>query len=94
MPSPTYPLRIGVPWNRGMCVSMRGLLLSLPVLNRERRGAFTFPFSMAEQVVRGLEGTHVGGVRYPVPVYLRYQAEYPKSYQELERRWAEEKKRI
>jgi len=28
-----------------------------------------------------------------VPVYLRYQAEYPKSYQELERLWAEEKKR-
>ena len=50
--------------------------------------AFTFPFAMAQQVVRGLEGTHAGGVRYPVPVYLRFQAEYPKSYQELERRWA------
>jgi len=55
--------------------------------------AFTFPFAMAERVVGGLEGTHAGGVRYPVPVYLRYQAEYPKSYQELERLWAEEKKR-
>jgi hypothetical protein len=32
-------------------------------------------------------------VRYPVPVYLRYQAEYPKSYQELERLWEDEKKR-
>ena len=53
--------------------------------------AFTFPFSMAEQVVKGLEGTHAGGVRYPVPVFLRYQAEYPKSYQELERLWAEKK---
>src|SRR5512138_2967459 len=50
--------------------------------------AFTFPFAMAEQVVKGLEGTHAGGVRYPIPVYLRYQAEFPKSYQELEKLWA------
>jgi uncharacterized protein (DUF169 family) len=53
--------------------------------------AFTFPFAMAEQVVEGLEGTHAGGVRYPIPVYLRYQAEFPKSYQELERLWSEGK---
>jgi len=54
--------------------------------------AFTFPFSMAEKVVKGLEGTHAGGVRYPVPVYLRYQAEFPKSYQELEKLWDDAKK--
>jgi uncharacterized protein (DUF169 family) len=50
--------------------------------------AFTFPFGMAEQVVKGLEGTHAGGVRYPIPVYLKYQAEFPKSYQELEKLWS------
>lgn len=49
--------------------------------------AFTFPFRMAEEVVEGLEKTHAGGVRYPIPIYLRYQAEYPKSYQELEALW-------
>jgi uncharacterized protein (DUF169 family) len=54
--------------------------------------AFTFPFGMAEKVVQGLEGTHAGGVRYPVPVYLRYQADFPKSYQELERLWDESKR--
>ena len=54
--------------------------------------AFTFPFRMAEEVVKGLEGTHAGGVRYPIPVYLRFQAEFPKSYQELERRWAEQER--
>ncbi len=54
--------------------------------------AFTFPFEMAEEVVKGLEGTHAGGVRYPIPVYLKYQAEFPKSYQELDRLWSEEKK--
>ncbi|HTP50251.1 MAG TPA: DUF169 domain-containing protein [Anaeromyxobacteraceae bacterium] len=53
--------------------------------------AFTFPFAMAEKVVKGLEGTHAGGVRYPVPVFLRFQAEFPKSYQELERLWNEAK---
>lgn len=53
--------------------------------------AFTFPFARAEAVVKGLEGTHAGGVRYPIPVYLRYQAEFPKSYQELEKLWNEGK---
>ncbi len=49
--------------------------------------AFTFPFSMADEVVEGLEKTHAGGVRYPVPAFLRYQAEFPKTYQELESLW-------
>ena len=49
--------------------------------------AFTFPFRMAGKVVKGLEGTHAGGVRYPVPIFLRYQADFPKSYQELEKLW-------
>ncbi len=53
--------------------------------------AFTFPFELGEQVVKGLEGTHAGGVRYPIPVYLKYQAEFPKSYQELEKLWSGEK---
>lgn len=53
--------------------------------------AFTFPFGMAEEVVEGLEKTHAGGVRYPVPIYLRYQAEYPKSYQELETLWRQQR---
>ena len=54
--------------------------------------AFTFPFDRAEEIVEGLEKTHAGGVRYPVPIYLRFQADFPKSYQELERIWAESKK--
>ncbi|MCR4310632.1 MAG: DUF169 domain-containing protein, partial [Deltaproteobacteria bacterium] len=54
--------------------------------------AFTFPFDRAEEVVEGLEKTHAGGVRYPVPIYLRFQADFPKSYQELEKIWAESKK--
>jgi uncharacterized protein (DUF169 family) len=55
--------------------------------------AFTFPFERGEEIVEGLEKTHAGGIRYPIPIYLRYQAEYPKSYQELEKLWEQEKKR-
>src|SRR5574341_1514322 len=50
--------------------------------------AFTFPFALAGEVLEGLEKTHAGGVRYPIPVYLRFQADFPKSYQELEAVWA------
>lgn len=53
--------------------------------------AFTFPFAMSDGIVKGLEGTHAGGVRYPIPVFLRYQPEFPKSYQELEKLWSEGK---
>jgi len=55
--------------------------------------AFTFPFERAGEIVEGLEKTHAGGIRYPIPIFLRYQAEFPKSYQELEKIWDEEKKR-
>ena len=54
--------------------------------------AFTFPYARRDEVVKGLEGTHAGGVRYPIPIYQRFQPEFPKSYQELERLWEEEKK--
>ena len=55
--------------------------------------AFTFPFDRAQEIVEGLEKTHAGGIRYPVPIYLRYQADYPKSYQDLEKLWEEGKKK-
>jgi uncharacterized protein (DUF169 family) len=50
--------------------------------------AFTFPWAMADEVVAGLEGTHQGGIRYPIPGFaLRAQPSFPESYVELERRW-------
>ena len=51
--------------------------------------AFTFPWAKREEVVRGLEGTHQGGIRYPIPFYQRFEPQFPKSYQELERLWDE-----
>jgi uncharacterized protein (DUF169 family) len=49
--------------------------------------AFAFPFTHSERLVKGLEGTHAGGIRYPIPLYQRFTADFPASYQELERRW-------
>lgn len=53
--------------------------------------AFSLPFSDADELVYGLEGTHKGGVRYPIPTFLRYQAEFPKTYQTLMEHLAEAK---
>jgi uncharacterized protein (DUF169 family) len=51
--------------------------------------AFTLPWSWAEAFARGLEGTWAGGVRYPIPRYLRYEAEFPATYRRLQELWAE-----
>jgi uncharacterized protein (DUF169 family) len=54
--------------------------------------AFTFPFPVSDEIVEGLEKTHKMGVRYPIPQYLRFEATYPPSYQELEKMWDEKGK--
>ena len=49
--------------------------------------AFTLPWSRIGELLEGLEGTHKGGVRYPIPNYLRYQPEFPPTYQKLQKLW-------
>ncbi|MGE7271280.1 DUF169 domain-containing protein [Brevibacillus panacihumi] len=51
--------------------------------------AFSFHYRDAEELVEGLAGTQKGGVRYPIPTYLRYQAEFPPTYQKLNQLFAE-----
>jgi len=46
--------------------------------------AFTFPFGIADEIAEGLEGAHEGGVRFPVPRYLRYEGEFPPKYRQLD----------
>jgi uncharacterized protein (DUF169 family) len=53
--------------------------------------AFTIPAARLPELVAGLKGTHVGGIRYPIPHYLRYQAEFPATYKKLQELWAQEK---
>lgn len=52
--------------------------------------AFSFPYTRAEEILTGLAETHKHGVRYPVPNFLRFEADFPPSYQQLERLWSEE----
>lgn len=49
--------------------------------------AFSLPWSFAETLIEGLEGTHKGGVRYPIPNHLRYTAKFPPSYEEVRKYW-------
>jgi uncharacterized protein (DUF169 family) len=51
--------------------------------------AFTIPASKIDWIIEGLQGTHDGGVRYPIPRFLRYTGEYPASYQRMNELWRE-----
>ena len=47
---------------------------------------FAFPWRLADDIVTGLEGTHRGGVRYPIPVAMRQTVTMPERYRELQQR--------
>jgi uncharacterized protein (DUF169 family) len=42
--------------------------------------AFSMPIGRVEEIVEGLAGTEKGGVRYPIPSFLRYTGEFPAQY--------------
>ncbi len=42
--------------------------------------AFSIPADRVEEIIEGLEGTQKGGVRYPIPSFLRYTGEFPEHY--------------
>ena len=44
---------------------------------------FAMPPADVERVVEGLEGTHRGGIRYPIPKFMRYVPEFPPAYEQL-----------
>jgi uncharacterized protein (DUF169 family) len=45
--------------------------------------AFAFPAERAGEIVAGLEATHQGGIRFPIPVAMRSTVTMPPKYQEL-----------
>jgi len=49
--------------------------------------AFSIPSGMEEQIIEGLADTHKGGIRYPVPTYLRAEPKYPAHYYKLFEEW-------
>ncbi len=50
---------------------------------------FSIPASKIGMIIKGLEGTHKGQVRYPIPSFLRYTGQYPDSYMKMEQMWDE-----
>jgi uncharacterized protein (DUF169 family)/uroporphyrinogen-III decarboxylase len=49
--------------------------------------AFTVPWARMEEIVEGLEGTHRGGIRYPITQFMEYEAKLPPRYMEVNRLW-------
>jgi uncharacterized protein (DUF169 family) len=49
--------------------------------------AITIPAGKEEEIIAGLEGTHRGGIRYPMPTFLRYTPQYPEHYYKLFSAW-------
>ncbi|SYZ74174.1 conserved hypothetical protein [Candidatus Zixiibacteriota bacterium] len=54
--------------------------------------AMAIPAGKEEELIAGLEGTHKGGIRYPMPTFLRYTPQYPKHYYKLFEGWEKEAK--
>ena len=54
---------------------------------RTQRWRLPCPRARIAEVIEGLKGTHKGGVRYPIPSFLRYQAVFPEKYMKLEELW-------
>jgi uncharacterized protein (DUF169 family) len=53
--------------------------------------AFVLPWSGAAALLEGLEGTYKGGIRYPVPQFLRYTPQWPAAYEKLHELWETER---
>jgi len=53
--------------------------------------AFAIPYSQIDKIMIGLQGSHKGGVRYPIPFFMNWEAIFPPKYVELERLWKEGK---
>lgn len=51
--------------------------------------AFTIPYDRIYEVIEGLEETQRGGIRYPVPSFLRYEGHFPEKYRIIEEDWKE-----
>jgi len=53
--------------------------------------AFAIPYPQIDKIIIGLQGTHKGGVRYPIPFFMNWEATFPPKYVELEKLWREGK---
>ena len=51
--------------------------------------AFALPAGQLPAILEGLEATYKGGLRYPIPAFVRYTGKYPEKYEHLEELWTE-----
>ncbi len=49
--------------------------------------AFTIPWHKMGEIIEGLEGTHKGGIRYPITQFMEYEAKMPPKYMEVNKLW-------
>jgi len=49
--------------------------------------AFTIPWPKMAEIIEGLEGTHKGGIRYPITQFMEYEAKMPPKYMEVNKLW-------
>ena len=53
--------------------------------------AFSIPASKLEAVMEGLQSTHKNGIRYPIPTFMNYTAQFPPKYEAVWDVWGEKK---
>lgn len=64
------------PIKTGKCVfTLPGYGERIAALTQDHEMAFAIPAGKAKEVVDGLQATHAGGLRYPIPAYLAGQVQ-------------------
>ena len=53
--------------------------------------AFSIPASKLDAVMEGLQSTHKNGIRYPIPTFMNYTAQFPPKYEAVWDIWGEKK---
>lgn len=52
-------------------------------MTQDHEMAFAMPASKIDTTIRGLKHTHDMGQRYPIPTFVRFQAQFPEGYNNL-----------
>lgn len=88
--SATFSGRLGCsqlfvrPIRTGECsFTLPGMGERMYASTQDHEMVFVIPASKADEFVQGLRGTHAGGLRYPIPTFLRYPPIYIQVYHDF-----------
>lgn len=56
-------------------------------MTQDHEMCFAIPYNQFGDLLKGLAGTEKGGIRYPIPVHLRTEADFPPKYKQLAEMW-------